>query len=227
MIFWVIGLEGCGHHGLHPIANQALSATYSKYAGVLCPVNRIIEDPDPTQLNSRLASYFEKASAQSTHYVDVSFPYGHVRRKLTDQKDIITIYHEFIKYRDVKLIHLVRCPYNTTNSHPEWDGGLLGHAQKLHSVSARINRQLAVFPGEINKLRYEDIPTSAQVLSEIFEVPLVAIRRAIKTRFKPSTKDYKKLLPQKVIDQLVAIWEPTGQKLAVGAELNKSGESDV
>ena len=104
---------------------------------------------------------------------------------------------------------------------------MLGHAQKLHSVNARINRQLAVFPGEINKLRYEDIPTSAQVLSEIFEVPLVAIRRAIKTWFKPSTKDYKKLLPQKLIDQLVSIWEPTGQKLAVGAELNKSGESDV
>ena len=219
MIFWVIGLEGCGHHGLGPVAKQALSEAYTKHVTSSRPLGRILEDPNPAQLSLRLANFFESAPAQSTHYIDRSFPYGHVRRKLSEQKDIIAIYHELIKYRAVKLIHLVRCPYNTTNSHPDWDGGLLDHAQKLHSVNARINRQLAVFPGKINKVRYEDIATSAQNLSEIFEVPVATMERALEKRFKPSTKDYKKLLPQKVIDQLVSVWEP--------AEHNRSGESNV
>lgn len=219
MIFWVIGLEGCGHHGLGPVAKQALSKTCTKYVRSSRPLSRILEDPNPAQLSLRLSNFFESAPAQSTHYIDTSFPYGHVRRKLSDQKDIVAIYHELIKHRAVKLIHLVRCPYNTTNSHPDWDGGLLDHAQKLHSVNARINRQLAVFPGKINKVRYEDIATSAQDLSEIFEVPVVTMERALEKRFKPSTKDYKKLLPQKVIDQLVSVWEP--------AEHNRSGESNV
>jgi len=108
----------------------------------------------------------------------------------------------------VKLIHLKRNIFNTINSHPNWDGGILGHAKKLTEINSFVLNELSTLKTQgvqIIEINYEDIEKSSNILSTIIEKDENLIRNSIDKCFKPSKKCYKTLLDKETIENISKI----------------------
>ncbi len=115
------------------------------------------------------------------------------------------IYKHLSKFMPVKLIHLKRNIFNTINSHPYWDGGILGHSKKLAEINSFILNELTTLKTQgvkITEINYEDIEQSSNVLSAIIEKDENIIQTSIDKCFKPSKKCYKTRLDDKTIENI-------------------------
>ena len=209
MIIWTIGLEGCGHHGLEAIFKEVIGRKHVEYyklkRGLHEICNDFVDHGDPTMFDKALNSFFNVKNQQLIHYIDNSFPSGFKKRGLIDQWQISEVYKHLSRFMPVKLIHLKRNIFNTINSHPSWDGGILGHAKKLTEINNFLLNELSTLKAQgvqIIEINYEDIEQSSNVLSAIIEKDENIIRTSIDKCFKPSKKCYKTRLDDKTIENI-------------------------
>ena len=212
MIIWTIGLEGCGHHGLEAIFKEVIGREHDEYCKIKSELHQICtnfaDHRSHVMFDKELNSFFNVNSQQSIHYIDASFPSGFKKRGLIDQWQISEVYKHLSRFMPIKLIHLKRNIFNTINSHPNWDGGILGHTKKLIEINNYILNELTTLKtegAEIIEINYEDIEQSSNALASIIEKDKDLIQSAIDKRFKPSKKCYKNLLDDKTIEKISKI----------------------
>ncbi len=212
MIIWTIGLEGCGHHGLEAIFKEVIGRKHDEYytmkRGLYQICNKFVDHGNSTMFDTALNNFFNAKNQQLIHYIDRSFPSGFKKRRLIDQWQILEIYKHLSRFMPVKLIHLKRNIFNTINSHPNWDGGILGHAKKLTEMNSFILNELSALKTQgvkIIEINYEDIEQLSNILSLIIEKDENLIRNSIDKCFKPSKKCHKNILDKKTIENISKI----------------------
>ena len=141
MFIFVIGLEGCGHHGLSDVVKQSLKNASKT---LRCKVTEmrsirqsllpeIFGDSVVQQLEANIAATSLMYKQVDYLYEDTSFPSDR-RREVSQQYKISDEYFYFAKIGKLKVIHLKRNIYNTINSHPWWDGGIINHTKVLNQI---------------------------------------------------------------------------------------------
>jgi len=212
MIIWTIGLEGCGHHGLEAIFKEVIGREHDEYyklkTGLYEICNDFVDHGDSTMFDKALNNFFNAKNQQSIHYIDRSFPSSSKKRDLIDQWQISEIYKHLSRFMPVKLIHLKRNIFNTINSHPDWDGGIIRHAKKLTEINSFVLNELSTLKTQgvqIIEINYEDIEHSSNVISSIIEKDENLIKTSIDKCFKPSKKCYKNILDTKTIENISKI----------------------
>jgi len=116
--------------------------------------------------------------------------------------------NELSEFTPIKLIHLKRNIFDTINSHSNWDGGILGHTQKLAEINHFILNELTILKNqeaEVIDINYEDINQSSNILASILQVDQNLVQDAIDRKFKLSKKSYKNLLDNHTIEQMEQI----------------------
>jgi hypothetical protein len=215
MIIHTIGLEGCGHHGLEPIFEHAVQK-YGSYhgRGELQQICKLCCDNKSYDLFEEKCKDFFKIKREGVYYIDNSYPSGFNDRSLKNQWKISKLYDILNKHQDVKLIHLKRNIFNTVNSHPNWDGGIIGHSKKLNEVNNFINSELCILKSrgvEITEIFYENIEKAEVVkaIASLLSVDCSLIDESIKKTFVFSKKDYRKILDNETINEIRLIFNIT------------------
>jgi hypothetical protein len=209
MIIWTIGLEGCGHHGLEAVIKQLLNidelAYYKNKRRLHKILNTYSKSKDGDTFKKQLGNFLSNRNLKSTYYIDKSFPSGFKQREVINQWPISKIYNELSEFTPIKLIHLKRNIFDTINSHPHWDGGILGHTQKIAQINHFILNELTILKKqetEVIDINYEDINQSSNILASILSVDQNLVQDAIDRKFKLSKKSYKNLLDNHTIEQM-------------------------
>lgn len=195
----LIGLEGCGHHGVFPIFKQVLSDKYAGMDKQLCfrtglrgffhaayykglPKNLVFEDLHKFLYHNPEAIFVDDNSYPSSTY-----------REPRQQWDFAEIHAQLRDKCDVRFVRVRRNVFNTVNSHRDWDGGLMGHAQILARIQGFIDEKFVALEGQgipLFDLDYDNIESSASVIAEIADCEEASVTAAIEAVFTPSAKDY-------------------------------------
>jgi hypothetical protein len=140
----IIGLEGCGHHGLFPILSQAVTKTHGgdEY-------NRFFRNRPRNAFNGMYCRNYSKRDcirgavdflgripSDSIMLEDNSYPSGN-NRDIGNQWDIHEIYHILKDHCEVRFAHLTRNIFNMVNSRREFDANLQAHAEKIAEIGRR------------------------------------------------------------------------------------------
>jgi len=213
IIYHVIGLEGCGHHGLEGVVDNIIKnrVGYVKKGhlnNVLLPTCRNSNNQDEnTWFGYNVEDYLE--GENFFIYTDDSYPSGG-DRETKRQKNIGEIYRILNRYGEVRFLYLQRNIYNTINSHPNFDGDILTHTEVLvetkHYVESEIEklRQAGIMVYDLN---YEDIDNAVgqQIIADFIDTDLETVKVSVDAHFKKSTKDYTQLLDEKTIREMAEI----------------------
>jgi hypothetical protein len=137
---YIIGVEGCGHHGFLPIVENTIKSSlkdkanlYSRWSELRKVFDRIWLAKNPLinmlgkfQLD-RLFVRLKSAQLMLDDAVYIlegnSFP-SKDRRTPDGGWNLYQLYERVRRYSEVYLIVLNRDPIATTFSHKDWDGGL-------------------------------------------------------------------------------------------------------
>lgn len=215
IIYYIIGLEGTGHHGLEPVITDICKNYYgnkylcrpllNEYLYYSC--NNQTEDIFKEKIKESL----KNISKDSILFLDWSFPSTKKHRTLDDISNIIKIYNNLKNYGEIKILHLERNLYNAINSRKKLDGNIINHAKKISDVNKIIYKQLDVIKQNtyIHKLKYEEINTQKgiDIISKYLNINKEIVKKSINKKFKMSKKDYKKLLDYKTINKIKNIIE--------------------
>ncbi|NKB20971.1 MAG: hypothetical protein GKS01_10770 [Alphaproteobacteria bacterium] len=200
----VIGLEGCGHHGLFPVLAQAVTETHGgdEY-------NRFFRNKPRNAFNGMYCrNYSKRDCIRGAHHFlgqippdsimleDNSYPSGNYR-DVTNQWDIHEIYHTLKDHCDVRFAHLTRNVFNMVNSRREFDETLQAHAEKMAEIGRYIDAKMADIEAEgltITRLNYDELESQTVEIGALIDCPSEAIEKAINEQFKKSTKNYRDLL---------------------------------
>ena len=198
---YIIGIEGCGHHGFMPIVENIISSSlndeanlYSRWGELRKAFDRIWLAKNPLinmrgkfQLNRLFVRLHTKKSIRDDAvYIleDRSFP-SKDRRTPDQGWNLYELYERVRRHSEVYLIVLNRDPIAATFSHKDWDGGLKGHAeviaQHLDYLSATMK---AIGVSNFRSISYEELSTNrVQVVEGI--VSYLGLRNAdVKKAFK-------------------------------------------
>ena len=195
MIFHVIGLEGCGHHGLDNVIVNILQKS-NKYVNKQILNNLIL----PKSRNCDKNNIFEEEvklylkNKNYLIYTDDSYPSGH-NRTINKHKNIIRIYETISKYQPIIFIYLKRNIYNTINSHPYLDGNIINHTKVLKESKKYIENQIKLLRKKnvkVFELNYEDIDNNIGIktISEIIKVDFEIVKDSVNKNFRKSKKNY-------------------------------------
>ena len=219
---YVIGVEGCGHHGLYPVLAAAIAAHERARCGEAPlppmlgrwgPLRRIFdalwyEAPDAARrraLLDELDALMERvrvgaAGSPGTAWIleDNSFPSGD-HRSTARQWDVADMAEIMAPHADVRFIALYRDPRAMTFSHPDFDGGLRSHARVvaeflewLNGVLERLGRD------RYRVVRYEDLmardPAMTAMLAAYLDLPPACFEEGFQA-LRPSGKDWRRQLP--------------------------------
>jgi hypothetical protein len=218
MILFVLGLEGCGHHGLKSVCSNIFRKEVQNSSDFLDRrlQNIIIHNwRKYRELNlSRLVEvdipYYLEKTPPNTSYIDFSYPFGNER--IVDRYcrllDLYNVLHQIDI--DVRVLHLKRNIFNTINSHSDWDGGIIGHASKTCSFHNYLAAEIAALRSNnisVYELSYEHIETKqgVKLISEFLSVSSNIVEKYIKKCFRMSQKDYKQILSNDIISQITTI----------------------
>lgn len=217
---FVAGVEGVGHHGLHPVLETAFrnSPKVSQSNGEVISYkkrmkrgfNQIWCHEHPPGLRflrilfRRYLDYFfrkEKKKALRNNQVrviieDNSFPAGRYRNlekqwKLDEMNEIVAPYADEIYY-----IGLYRDPIAAIFSHQVFDGSLQAHAEKIRGALEYLNNELSKL--DQDKLRiahYEDLVGNQEelgaMLAEFLGLEPTALSEGF-TKVRPSKKNWQR-----------------------------------
>jgi hypothetical protein len=202
----IIGLEGCGHHGLHPVMEQAITETHggdrdsrffrkglrNAFDGIWC---RNYSKPDCIR---GAVHFLEKIPRDSIILEDNSYPSGK-NRDLQQQWDFVE-FHGFLKeHCEIRFAHLSRNIFNLVNSRRQFDDGLKAHALKMAEIGKYIDTKIAGLEDQgvpITRLNYDDLENQSAEIGALIDCPTDAVDKAIKEQFTKSTKDYRDLLTE-------------------------------
>ncbi|MEM8489086.1 MAG: hypothetical protein AAF564_26305, partial [Bacteroidota bacterium] len=208
---YIIGIEGCGHHGFMPVVENLVGASLSdpthmqsRWQAIRKAFNNIWLHPNPfvkrwgkSQLKRLLKRIAKQDGGQDqTFYIleDNSFPSGDIRTVGAgwDLQELIALVEPFA---DVHLISLNRHPIAATFSHKDWDGGFRGHAQVLADHMDYLTTCMTAIGGENFKtISYEAMTTHSQEVVEglvnYLELPYGNTQHAFKD-FRASKKNWR------------------------------------
>ena len=215
----VIGLEGCGHHGVFPIFEKVLT---DKFAGTKKKLyfNAGLRDflraiyykglPRSTVLPDM--KIFLDKDADAIFVDDDSYP-SYVYRAPHNQWDFVEIHSILEESCDIRYFHLRRNIFDTINSHREWDGGLLGHARVLADIQRFIDAGLAKLSSSgvrVIELDYDNIGAEAPAIAQTTGCSTQAVQEAIQGLFKKSTKHYRDHLSDSEIETIGTLFGVKG-----------------
>lgn len=213
---FIVGVEGCGHHGLFPVIETALKSSNQakgRKAQVFTrwpPIRQLFnalwhsETLTPQQrqiIRSQIAELMQHGvelahNTGSRQFVveDNSFP-SHMNRDPARQWDIVEMVDLLSPYADIKILALYRDPIATTFSHAEWDGGMKNHARLVATFLEYLNKKLLQLePAIVKSLRYEDLVDNHDQLAMPLSDYLGLDVESIKTGFlqvHKSRKDWR------------------------------------
>ena len=214
MIIHTVGLEGCGHRGLEPIIRNIV-----KRKNVYHSKGELQQICDYCALNNDYESLMEKCEKffnekDGVFYIDNSYPSSHKKENRTVEKQwrFSKIYEILNRYRVTRILHLKRNIFNTINSHPDFDGGIISHAKKLYEINNFIESELSILQSnnvEVIELYYEDIPTEKghKIIASLLSTSIEIVKLAIDQEFKMSIKDYKSILTPEIINTISFIFK--------------------
>ena len=161
MFIFVLGLEGCGHHGLSKVVNHSMkNASKSidfEVSKLRCVRESIVFGAPKELFQNQIEALSHLYGQFDCLYEDTSYPHGG-RRSVARQYTFSDEYPYFAKIGSIKVLHLKRNTYNTINSHPHWDGGIINHTKVLSQIQTEsIEKELSVL-------------RSAQALSQVGEI---------------------------------------------------------
>ncbi len=176
----VIGVEGCGHHGLYPVLKNSL-----EHEGTHAPDRPMVVLGRWTQLRKlfdklwyephadaderarvcsaidnlmeRLTNWPEFGQKERLILEDRSFP-ARDRRKPEQQWDLLEMSLLMRRWADIRYILMYRNPIAMSFSHPAHDGELRAHAQVLAAHLEYLNQKLQTLaPESLLVVHYEDL----------------------------------------------------------------------
>ena len=160
MIIHIIGVEGCGHHGLESVIVNILQKS-NKYVHKQKLNNIILPKSRNCDKNRNFEKEVELYLKNKNYliYTDDSYPSGN-NRTINEHKNIIRIYDTISKYQPIIFIYLKRNIYNAINSHPKFDGNIINHTKVIKETKKYIENQIKLLRDKnvkIFELNYEDI----------------------------------------------------------------------
>lgn len=211
MFIFVLGLEGCGHHGLSHVVKQSMKNASKSINFEVRNLRNVRE----SIFIGTLKELFQNQTETLSHlyrqvdclYEDMSYPHGG-RRSVASQYNISEEYTYFAEIGKIKVLHLKRNIYNTINSHPTIDGGIINHTKVLSQIQTEsIEKELSVLRSlgvHILELEYEKINTDEgiDIITNMLEIDRECVVSAVSKSFKPSKKDYRQLLASETIAQI-------------------------
>ena len=216
MFIFVLGLEGCGHHGLSHVVKQtsknASKDLKSDVHELRCIRESIVFGTPKELFQNQIESLSYLYGQVDWLYEDMSYPHGG-RRSVARQYTFSSEYPYFSKIGTIKVLHLKRNIYNTINSHPTLDGGIINHAKVLNQIQTEsIEKELSVLKSLgvcILELEYEKINTDEgiDIITNMLEIDRERVVSAVNKSFKPSKKDYRQLLTSETIAQIDEIFK--------------------
>ena len=212
MFIFVLGLEGCGHHGLSSVVNQSMKNALKPINFEVSELRRVRESiflktTNKELLQNQLEALSLLYQQVNCLYEDTSYPHGG-RRSVAEQYTFSKEYPYFAKIGTIKVLHLKRNIYNTINSHPSWDGGIIDHAKVLSQIQTEsIEKELSVLRSlgvQILELEYEKINTNEgiNIITNMLEIDRQYVINAVIKAFQLSKKDYRRLLTSETIAQI-------------------------
>lgn len=208
IVYHVIGLEGCGHHGLEKIIVNILK-TRKGFKKKQCINNfKQFRNIDNFKKNEKNIIPFLN---NSIIYTDDSYP-SSTNRTIEKQKNITKIHSIVSKHAEIKFLYLKRNIYNLINSHPGFDGGIIKHAKKMYEIQNYIENQIGELRKnnvEVIELNYEDIDKEegCKTIATFISEDVTVVKNNISKHFKQSQKDYNKILDKKIIDEISNIFK--------------------
>jgi len=215
---YIVGVEGCGHHGLIPVVHKALNSYKNSgnenitvhvhwtklrdifhklwsFSGYLpFDINRGI---NKRKTEKTVKDLNDKAlKMNKVHFIleSRSFPSDRYRRCF-NQWNIKEMADIFKPYADIFYLVLHRDPIAMTFSHKDFDGGLRQHAKVVARFLRYLNCKLAEVDTEFFRvINYEDLIDNQKsiglALSNFLGIPLQDIREGLKA-IRRSKKDWK------------------------------------
>ena len=210
MIIHIIGLEGCGHHGLESVIVNILQKS-DKYVDKLILNNRILPKSRNCDRNSNFEKDIELYLQNKDYliYTDDSYPSGN-NRTIEKQKNITRMYDAISKYQPIVFVYLKRNIYNAINSHPNFDGNIINHTKVMKETKEYIENQIKLLRQrniKVFELNYEDIDQNNGIntISEIINVDPKTVKDSIDKNFIKSKKNYIDMLNSDTIHEMTAI----------------------
>jgi len=238
---YVAGVEGVGHHGLHPVLETAFLnspliresngkvISYKKrmkrgFNQIWChehpPGFGFLRGVFRWYLNRFFREQKEKAikSKQARVIIeDNSFPAGRYRNldkqwKLDEMLEIVRPYAD-----EIYFIGLYRDPIAAIFSHAHFDGGLEAHAKKIRGSLEYLNNQLGKIPAErLRIVHYEDLIGNQEALGAMLEEYLGLGTSELAegfTKVRPSKKNWQRDMPEEDQAKMKAIFnQPDAEK---------------
>lgn len=207
-ILIILGVEGCGHHGLRAICLDVFSNSVNE---LNVRKSRIIGHPGLTTSESskvKLKEFFERCDADII-LRDYSYPYMKFRN-VNEFGSLLKLYNDLSEFAEVRVLHLKRNIFNTINSHRNWDGGLLKHTKVICEFDNYLTNETSTLRSnniKVHELNYEDIPTKKGIepISSFLSVNSEVVETSIKLVFKTSQKDFKQLLGNQQVNSMTTI----------------------
>ncbi len=238
---FVAGVEGVGHHGLHPVLETAFrnSAMIRQSGGEVISYKKRMKrgfnqiwchehPPGFGFLRGVFRWYLErffrdqkqralKANQVRVIIEDNSFPAGRYRNlekqwQLDDMQKIVSPHADEIYY-----IGLYRDPIAAVFSHSRFDGGLHAHADKIRGALEYLNNELGKVPQERLRIaHYEELVGDQQALGAMLAEYLGLDSEELAAGFAkvhPSKKDWRRDMAPEDQEKLKAIFsQETAEK---------------
>ncbi|MBK17481.1 MAG: hypothetical protein CMM52_01400 [Rhodospirillaceae bacterium] len=208
----IIGLEGCGHHGLYPVMGQAIVETHggdefnrfyrsglrNAFDGIWCR-NYSKRDCIRGALH-----FLEKVPRDTIILEDNSYPSGKYR-EVQHQWDFVEFYDFLKEHCEIRFALLNRNIFNLVNSRREFDDGLKAHALKMAEIGNFINERISALEAKgvpVTRLDYDFLESQTAEIGALIDCPAEAVDTAMKEQFKKSTKDYRETLSDQEIQDV-------------------------
>jgi len=233
---YVIGVEGCGHHGFYPMLTTSIAAyekarcekhlappMLGRWGALRRLFNKLWYDATPLApterrrvlleldlLMKRVASLADASPAPAYIVEDNSFP-SSVYRSTSRQWDLLELREIMAPYVATYFIALYRNPSAATFSHPEFDGDLRGHARVIAEFLEYLNGKLELLGRECYRVvHYEDLMRRDQAmvatLSDYLDVPPVYFQAGF-DQLRASKKDWRIQLPSEDREWLINFFD--------------------
>ena len=210
MIIHIIGLEGCGHHGLENVIVNILQKS-NKYVHKRKLNNVILPKSRNCDKNRNFEKEVELYLKNKNYliYTDESYPSGN-NRTINKHKNIIRIYDTISKYQPIIFIYLKRNIYNTINSHPKFDGNIINHTKVLKESKKYIENQIKLLREKnvkVFELNYEDIDhdIGIKTISEMIKVDFEIVNDSVNNNFRKRKQNDIDILDSDIIDKMKEI----------------------
>lgn len=216
----LIGLEGCGHHGIFPIFQQLLLERHGHgetqvylRTGLRTFLDRLYRGNESRPMVVRALREFVSCNPNAVFADDNSYP-SHVSREIGNQWNFVDIHELLHDLCEIRYLRIHRNIFNTVNAHREWDGGLAGHARVLKVMQDFIDSGIAILAGNgvrIPVIDYDHIAASMDLIAAATGCGIDSVRRATSQLFRKSEKDYRVILTSDEIRMIGEVFGVAGQ----------------